>query len=141
MPRLLDLGVEPYLITSTVNVAIGQRLVRKICDGCKSTRALNAGEKKSLAETEGLPKADFTQISFGKGCDDCVGTGYRGRIGIYEVLALDEPIRQAMLRRDSANVIKELAIKQGMNTMIEDGFRKIKQGGTTIEEVLRVIHE
>ena len=141
LPRLLDLGVEPYLITSTVNVAIGQRLVRKICDGCKSTRALNAGEKKSLAETEGLPKADFTQISFGKGCDDCVGTGYRGRIGIYEVLALDEPIRQAMLRRDSANVIKELAIKQGMNTMIEDGFRKIKQGGTTIEEVLRVIHE
>lgn len=141
LPRLLDLGVEPYLITSTVNVAIGQRLVRKICDGCKSMRTLNAEEKKSLAETEGLPKADFTQISFGKGCDDCVGTGYRGRIGIYEVLTLDEPIRQAMLRRDSANVIKELAIKQGMNTMIEDGFRKIKQGGTTIEEVLRVIHE
>lgn len=141
LPRLLDLGVEPYLITSTVNVAVGQRLVRKICDNCKTSRVLSMEEKKSLIESLGLPKADFKEVFFGKGCDDCAQTGYRGRIGIYEVLTVDEPIRQAMLRRDSANVIKELAVKQGMSTMLEDGFRKIKEGNTTIEEVLRVIHE
>ena len=117
------------------------RLVRKICDGCKSTRALNAGEKKSLAETEGLPKADFTQISFGKGCDDCVGTGYRGRIGIYEVLGNTPQIQSLIVTNATSEKIQEQAIAESMITMQLDGLIKALRGLTAIEEILRVTKE
>ena len=112
LPRLLDMGIEEYLIASTVSVAIGQRLVRKICKECKR-----------------------------KGCGECGNTGYKGRMCINEVLVADNEIREAILRRASADEIKKIAIKNGMTTMLEDGLQKVKNGFTTVEEVLRVVHE
>ncbi len=143
LPRLLDMGIEPYLIASTVNLAIGQRLVRKICEACKYEKEMTEGERKSL--THVLPAqllADAHGIFFaGQGCEACNQTGYSGRIGIYEILVVDADIREAFLRKASALEIKKLACKNGMTSMLEDGFKKAQAGLTTIEEVLRVIHE
>lgn len=142
LPRLLDMKIDPYLVASTVNLAIGQRLVRKICADCKKERPLTEIEKKSLAEawpTETL--SSQKTVFYGAGCKACGESGYRGRVGIYEVLSVEPNIREAILRKASAADIKTLAIKNGMTPMIEDGLQKIKAGETTIEEVLRVIHE
>ena len=142
LPRLLDMGIEEYLVASTVSIAIGQRLVRKICEECKEKITMTRAMKESLAQTPYasiLLGSDF--VHRGKGCDKCAGSGYRGRICINEVLVADNEIREAILRRASANEIKKIAIKNGMTTMFEDGFQKVKDGFTTVEEVLRVIHE
>jgi type IV pilus assembly protein PilB len=142
LPRLLDMGIEPYLIASTVNLVLGQRLVRKICSDCKTKKVLSKGERGSLVRA--IPRAILDDAIFyhGKGCEKCNDSGYQGRIGIYEVLPVDNLIREAFLRKASADEIKLIASANGgMTTMIEDGFHKAKAGITTIEEVLRVIHE
>ena len=142
LPRLLDMGIEEYLVASTVSIAIGQRLVRKICKDCKEKKPMTHGMKEALAQTPYaslLANNDF--VYKGKGCEECGGSGYRGRICINEVLVADNEIKEAILRRASANEIKKIAVKNGMTTMFEDGFQKVKNGLTTIEEVLRVIHE
>ena len=142
LPRFLDLGIEPYLIAATVNVVIGQRLVRKICKNCKEKYTLTKAEEKSISETPGLPSIDtIKQFSRGKGCDECANSGYKGRIGIYEVMPVDEEVREAMLNKSSASDMKKVAVSRGMTTMIEDGFRKAGEGITSLEEVLRVNHE
>ena len=142
LPRLLDMGIEEYLVASTVSIAIGQRLVRKICEHCKEKITMTHAMKEALAQTPYaslLINSDF--VYKGKGCDECANSGYRGRICINEVLVADNEIREAILRRASANEIKKIAVKNGMTTMFEDGFQKVKDGYTTVEEVLRVIHE
>ena len=142
LPRLLDMGIEEYLVASTVSIAIGQRLVRKICKDCKEKITMTGAMKEALAQTPYaslLVNSDF--VHKGKGCGKCNDSGYRGRVCINEVLVADNEIREAILRRASANEIKKIAIKNGMTTMFEDGFQKVKNGMTTIEEVLRVIHE
>lgn len=142
LPRLLDLGLEPYLIANTVNIVVGQRLVRKICESCKEKHKLTESEKKSISDLEifrgkTLPESIYR----GNGCDECMQSGYRGRVGIYEVMVIDDAIREAMLEKCSAANIKKMAIERGMTTMVEDGFRKALDGVTTLEEVLRVIHD
>lgn len=141
LPRLLDMKVEPFLVASTVNITIGQRLVRKICEKCKVSKKLTEAELKSLSNVIALIPSRDRKIYKGKGCVACNQTGYDGRIGIHEVLVVDDDIRQGILRKDSADSIKKLAIKNGMKTMIEDGLDKVFNGVTSIEEVLRVIHE
>jgi type IV pilus assembly protein PilB len=142
LPRLLDMKIEPYLIASTVNVAIGQRLVRKICDDCKEERKLTAAELKSIADAlPGITLDKNHPYAEGKGCDRCGHTGYRGRLGIYEVLIVDGAIREAVLNKATASDIRRIAIEQGMTTMIADGIQKAKNGLTTISEVLRILHE
>ncbi|HOX30623.1 MAG TPA: GspE/PulE family protein [Candidatus Paceibacterota bacterium] len=142
LPRLLDMGVESYLMASTVNAAIGQRLVRKICSNCKEVKKITELELKSLSGiVDERLLGGQNEFYFGKGCDKCANLGYRGRIGINEVLVPDAQIRAAVLKRSSAGEIKKIAVKQGMATMVEDGFIKAQQGITTIEEVLRIIHE
>ncbi|MDO8522784.1 MAG: GspE/PulE family protein [bacterium] len=143
LPRLIDLGLETYLITATVNLVIGQRLVRKICGACKEKHILSQAESKGLREIKNLPPEFFDTIFlwWGKGCNECAGSGYRGRIGIYEILEITDDIRNAMLEKKSAADIKKLAVTNGMESMVEDGFRKALEGITTVEEVLRVIHE
>ncbi len=142
LPRLLDMKVEPFLVASTVSIAIGQRLVRKICDKCKEEKTLTEEEYKRLSETlpEDVVERD-SKFFHGKGCRACNDTGYKGRIVINEVLVADEEIRAAILRKVSASDIKQIAIKNGMTTMFVDGFNKALLGFTTIEEVLRVTHE
>ncbi len=140
-PRLLDMGVPPFLVASTVNVAMGQRLVRMICSKCKQPRNLNETETKSLAEI--IPESAKYKGKFfaGKGCPACNGTGYISRVGIREVLDVNEGIRQLIMNRANARQIKEAAVKNGMTTMTEDAMERASKGITTIEEILRIIHE
>ncbi|MBI4087509.1 MAG: type II/IV secretion system protein [Candidatus Liptonbacteria bacterium] len=143
-PRLLDMGVPPFLVASTVNIATGQRLVRTLCQDCKTKRALKDEEVKSLSEL--LPEiAKMGEKNFfapnPKGCDACGQSGYRGRIGIREVIEVNEEIRQLVMNRANATQIKEAAIRNGMTTMIEDGLQKAAKGLTSIEEIIRIIHE
>jgi len=141
LPRLLDLGVEPYLIASTVNVVIGQRLVRKICPDCKSSYKPTKAELNSIKHL--LPKNFGTKgkLYRGTGCESCNDSGYKGRIGIHEVLLVEKQIRDAILSKSSTNVLREIAEKQGVKTMIQDGLEKAAAGITTIAEVLRTMYE
>ncbi len=142
LPRLLDMKIEPYLIASTVNIAIGQRLVRRICTKCKRERVMRDAERERILEI--LPQViieNSTTLYEGAGCAECSGTGFRGRVCVNEVLVVDELIRDAILRKVSANDIKKIATRGGMTTMLQDGMYKVREGVTTIEEVLRVIHE
>jgi type II secretory ATPase GspE/PulE/Tfp pilus assembly ATPase PilB-like protein len=142
LPRLIDMKVEPFLIASTINIAIGQRLVRIICSSCKTEKKLSEAELKSLTDT--VP-AKFLEgklnFYYGEGCTKCDGSGYKGRIGVHEVMEINEELREKIMARENADQIRETAIKNGMTTMLENGIKKALAGITTIEEVLRVIHE
>jgi type IV pilus assembly protein PilB len=142
LPRLLDMGIEPFLIASTVNIAIGQRLVRKLCPDCKKPFDLKPEEREGLngiIRDEILKSAK--QVWKAEGCATCNHTGYIKRIGIYEVLEVTEPIRRLIMRRASADEIHTAAVEGGMTTMLEDGFLKAAQGITSLAELLRVIHD
>ena len=109
---------------------------------CKEPRKLTENEKKNISELGSFTENNIPEsVYHGKGCDTCLGSGYRGRIGIYEVMVIDDLIREAMLIRSSAVHIKKLAMERGMSSMVEDGYEKVLKGVTTLEEVLRVIHE
>jgi len=142
IPRLIDLRAESFLVASTLRLAIGQRLVRKICRECKEEMPLTAEVARSLSH---LPMARKikrgTRVYRGRGCEACEKTGFSGRLCIAECLLVDDTVREAILRRAPAAELKRLALKTGMSSMLEDGFRKALQGDTTIEEVLRVVHE
>ncbi len=134
--RLLDLGVEPFSVSTGLIGVIAQRLVRKVCPNCRrlvSTTAIEAiAYEQEMKETVG-------EFYSGQGCNTCSFTGYLGRIGVFEVLAITEEIRTLIVQRATASVIKEQAIKQGMITMRQDGMRKAKEGLTTISEILRSV--
>jgi type II secretory ATPase GspE/PulE/Tfp pilus assembly ATPase PilB-like protein len=132
LTRLLDLGVPPYLIGSTVEAVLAQRLVRRICEGCREWIAAPPDLGRAF-EGEVLPD----QISRGAGCDGCRCTGYHGRTGIYELLVLDEELRDAVIRRASSSEIRGLAGAKGMKSLKQEGLALIRSGVTTTEEVLR----
>ncbi|HEY1074647.1 MAG TPA: GspE/PulE family protein [Patescibacteria group bacterium] len=142
LARLTEFKIEPFLIASTVNLAIGQRLVRLLCPYCRIPKTITEAEYQSLAEV--IPIAflgDNRQFFAAQGCEQCGQSGFIGRTGIYEVLLVDDAIREAIMRRANANEIVALAMQKGMTTMLQDGFRKALEGKTTVEEVLRVVHE
>jgi len=145
LPRLLDMGIEPFLVASTVTVIIAQRLARKICTRCVKSKEISIEDLKKEISVELLEKhfgnKKTIRVYQGKGCGVCHQIGFSGRIGIFEVLEINGEIRQAIINRVDASKIRELAIKNGMTTMIEDGLKKVAAGATTIEEVLRVIKE
>lgn len=134
--RLLNMGVEPFLISSSLLMTVAQRLVRKICSHCKERVVLSP----EVIERLGLSKEEVNATTFfkGRGCDDCSNTGYRGRTAIYEVMSVTDPIRELILQKVPAGEIKEKARALGMRTLRENAIRKLKQGITTAEEVLRV---
>lgn len=137
--RLIDMGVEPFLVSSSVIAIMAQRLVRVICPKCKEEYVPPPETLRGLGLTpEMLPDK---KVCRGKGCDYCMGTGYRGRSGIFELLIVDDEIRQLILDRISSNIIKKKAIEKGMLTLRSDGALKVAQGVTTIEEVLRITQE
>lgn len=142
IPRLIDLSAESFLIASTLRLAIGQRLVRSICRECKEEVPITADVVRSLSH---LPVARMVKrgrsVYRGRGCGACKETGFSGRLCIAECLPVEDTVREAILRRVSAAELKRLALKAGMSSMLEDGFRKVLSGDTTIEEVLRVVHE
>jgi len=134
--RLLDLGVEPYLVSSSLIAIIAQRLVRKVCPDCKKLFEPSPHELKEL----GLGKIDNISGKFfvGTGCERCFQTGYRGRTGIYEMMIIDSEIQNLIYKQESAGTIKRFALNAGLQTLRMDGARKVLAGTTTISEVLRV---
>jgi general secretion pathway protein E len=134
--RLLDMGVEPFLVSSSVLAIAAQRLVRMLCSGCKTPYPPTDEERKDL----GI--ASSVKLIYGKkGCSACMNTGYRGRTGIYEILRVNDTIRALVLSKTDSNRIKAKAIEQGMLTLRAEGARRVIEGITTTEEVLRVTHE
>jgi type IV pilus assembly protein PilB len=133
--RLIDMGVEPFLISSTLEAVLGQRLLRSICPQCRTAYQPNESQ---LAELEISPR-DIGERKFyyGKGCDACNNTGYKGRKGIYELLKINDPIRELINERAPTITLKQKAIELGMVTLRHDGLRSIFAGDTTIEEVLK----
>ena len=142
LPRLVDMKVEPFLVASTVNVIIAQRLVRKICEVCNEKVAIKRSDLvKNIPEeiiAKYFPAGEDLTVLEGKGCKICHHTGYSGRIGIFEVLEMTSPIKKLIADKNDSDVIAKEAIKEGMTTMQEDGVYKIAKGLTTLEEVLRV---
>jgi type IV pilus assembly protein PilB len=140
LPRLSDMNIEPFLIASTVNVIVGQRLVRKICDKCKVSviASLNSFTLPIAKEVIKKYFPNESEISFykGKGCSVCHNSGYRGRVGIFEVLVVSDEIRKLIVKQSDSGVIMKQAVEEGMQTMFEDGVQKVQQGLTTFEEVL-----
>ena len=134
--RLVDLGIEPFLISSTVLAVIAQRLVRVLCDDCKEPYTPD----KIALERLGLTpdQSDHPVIYRAKGCPKCFNSGYRGRLGIYEILMMNESLQNLVLKTYDSHRIKSEAIRHGMTTLYQDGIQKILDGTTTIEEVLRV---
>jgi type IV pilus assembly protein PilB len=155
IPRLLDIGVEPYLLSSSLSLVIAQRLVRRICKNCResvvpSARVLESIQSRSdFSETvailqrqgmlptmhDGLSSVRLYQ---GKGCAQCQGTGFTGRVGLFELFEVDEDIRDLIMQRRSASFIRSTAIMKGMKTMFQDGLAKAFMGETTVDEVFRV---
>ncbi len=134
--RLVDLGIQPYLISSSVILIQAQRLVRRVCKNCKKEVSYDPELIKEL----GIPEEEIPNMKFykGSGCEVCNNTGYKGRIGIYEVMAITPRLREMILNGATSDEIREAAREEGMHTLREDGIRKIKKGITTVEEVLRV---
>lgn len=142
LPRLIDMKVEPFLVASTVNVIVAQRLVRKICTMCKVSFVLPRLDLAKRLPIEILKRhfgetKDVT-VYKGQGCKICHTTGYAGRVGIFEVLEVSKHIRALITEKNDSDVIEQGAISEGMTTMFDDGLEKVKQGVTTLEEVLRV---
>jgi type IV pilus assembly protein PilB len=133
--RLVDMGIEPFLVASSVNLILAQRLVRRICSGCKRPVQL---DPEVLSELQLDPeRAKTANFADGGGCVDCGNTGYRGRQGVYEVMSISPRIRDLTLDRASAGELKKAAIEEGMLTLRRDGLEKIMRGLTTAEEVLK----
>jgi general secretion pathway protein E len=137
--RLMDLGLEPFLISSTLLGALAQRLVRTICSQCAESFSMKGEELLKL----GFPVAenDVYTLKRGKGCRHCRGTGYKGRCGIFELFPLSEQMKKMIIDRHSSNEIRKLAIREGMTTLREDAWEKVKAGITTYEEAMRVTAE
>lgn len=142
IPRLIDMGIEPFLVASTLTVVVAQRLVRKICDMCRTSKTVQKEELMEYISQEMIAKYFGNKQAFtvykGVGCKICHFTGYTGRIGIFEVIEMTSKIRDLITKRSNSDAIAKQAILDGMTTMIEDGLQKIVKGATTMEEVLRV---
>lgn len=134
--RLIDMGIEPFLVTSSVIAILAQRLVRVICNDCKEEYTPDDESLKNIGLTNDMISG--RKIYRGKGCPSCLNTGYSGRTGIFELMILNDPIKNIILKTSDANAIKRMAIEQGMITLSGDGAKKVKDGITTIEEVIRV---
>ncbi len=144
-PRLLDMGIEPFLLTSALNCVVGQRVVRKICPHCKIEFNAPAEVIENLKQILGkfIPQAQpgAFKLYKGKGCKFCGNTGYLGRVGIYEVLVITSEIAKLILEHASSSAIEEAGVSEGMITMKQDGYLKVLEGVTTLEEVLRVAQD
>jgi len=151
IPRLIDMQVQPFLVASTVNVVIAQRLVRKICSVCIHSQITTKEQQDQLKSQIDQLKQFFgdveieapipSRIFYGAGCSSCGHSGYRGQVALFELMRMTENIRQLVLASASTSAIRKQAIADGMTPMFKDGLRKVEEGITTIDEVLRVVRE
>ena len=130
--RMVDMGIEPFNVASAVNLIVAQRLVRRICKDCKQQHEYTPEEMHAF----GIDKKEGPFFK-GAGCDSCAGTGYKGRQGLYEVMALSSPLRRGILKGGSTEELRDLAVQEGMLTLRMDGMLKVKKGVTTLEEVVK----
>ena len=137
--RLIDMGIEPFLVASSVVAIIAQRLVRVICPSCKEPYKPEQALLKEVGLTSS--RTNKKMLYRGKGCPECLDTGYRGRTGIYEILKVDDAIRSLVLKTSDSATIKAEGVQRAMTTLRDDGIRKVLEGTTTIEEVLRVTQQ
>jgi len=134
--RLLEMGVEEYLLPSCLMGVLAQRLVRTICGKCSVPRDVSHALREEVVREAGsFPEGE---LKIGRGCDACAGTGYRGRSGIFELLPVTEGVKDLILSRADAGAIRAKSVAEGMRLLREDGWEKVRRGTTTIEEVLRV---
>jgi len=148
-PRLIDMGIEPFLITSSIHTVIAQRLARKLCTSCREERPVSPAEAVDIkTEIAKMPEESRKEIAKnelrfyeGKGCDVCGGKGYQGRIGLFEVLDVDAKIRELVMSRATGSVIAQQAVEGGMVTLIQDGIVKALRGETSLAEVWRITKE
>ena len=131
--RLINIGVEPYLISAAVNTVLAQRLVRRICSECKEVHKIEDDEMREFLSTHGF---DPEKIYKGKGCDRCRNTGYKGRVGIYELLVLDDVARDLVVRSPNVTELRRICMERGMVSLRQDGLLKVAAGMTTVEEVM-----
>jgi len=134
--RLVDMGIEPFLVSSSITAIMAQRLVRRICPACRTAYIPTAAEAQRL----GLKPGKYT-FYHGTGCDECTRTGYRGRLGLFEIMVMDEGMRSLVLTHPDSTSIRDYAARHGVRFLREDGARKVLEGATTTEEVLRVCQE
>jgi len=137
--RMIDMGVEPFLIASSVIGSLSQRLARKLCEECKEPHKPSRDQLLGLGFDPDAPENADTTFYTGRGCSACRETGYHGRLGIFELLTMNSEIRELIVKRASADQIKEAAIANGMTTLAEDALNKARAGKTDIEEILRVV--
>lgn len=137
--RLLDMGIEPFLVSSSLTAVLAQRLVRRLCPICRQPHEYTP----EFLESIGFPTEEMAGKTFFKstGCEQCRNTGFMGRTGLFELLVVTENIRPLIIARESANAIKQAAMQSGMATLASDGWRKVMEGQTTLEEVIRVAEE
>ncbi len=140
VPRLLDMGVEPFLLASTLEVIIAQRLVRRICPQCRYSYSipLENAQKLFPGADKYFTRKEDVRLYKGKGCEACGQTGYRGRVGIYELLVITPEVQELIIRRASSTELNRKAYEQGFRLLFDDGFDKVRSGATTIEELMRV---
>jgi len=137
--RLIDMGLESFLVTSAVNAILAQRLVRIICKKCRQSYASDEESLRNIGITPEMMAGKIIYRS--RGCPDCIQTGYKGRKGVFELMLLDDTLKNLILKTSDANAIKRQAVKQGMITLRQDGAQKILAGVTTIEEIFRVTQQ
>jgi type II secretory ATPase GspE/PulE/Tfp pilus assembly ATPase PilB-like protein len=135
--RLLDMGIEPFLLASVVRCFLAQRLVRTICPDCREVTSYPADYLRQI----GAPFPSDSKLYHGRGCEHCRQTGYRGRAAIYEIVVVNENLRRLMIRKESGTAMKQRAIMDGMETLRQDGWRRLLLGQTTVEEVVRVTQQ
>jgi general secretion pathway protein E len=138
VPRLLDLGVEAFLLKSTLRAVIGQRLVRALCDRCKVRKTLTPADIAAEPRYDALGLKAGETVHAPGGCERCGGTGYRGRVGVFELLELTPGIRALVDKNTDSASIDAAAVAAGMITMVDDGAQKCRTGVTSVAEVLRV---
>ena len=140
IPRLLNMGIEPFLLSSTLELIVAQRLVRRVCESCRVSRKVSPADLNTMLPNAAkyFPEKALTLFA-GKGCNNCSGTGYKGRVGLFELLKVTPEMADLILTSPSSKQIWQLAKSQGCHSLFEDGVEKVKSGLTTLEELLRVV--
>ena len=143
LPRLIDMGAEAFLLSSTINAVVGQRIARKICNDCRVSYPIPESILKEMIVVLGplFPKSQEPKLFKGKGCEICGLSGYHGRIGIFEVMSITEKVAQLILQKTDATTIERQAVAEGMITMKQDGYLKVLEGVSTLDEILRVAQD
>ena len=138
-PRLTDMGVEPFLVSSSLLMVLAQRLVRRLCPSCKEVYEPSDLELREL----GLTRASLVgqTVYRAKGCAACLSTGYKGRTGIYEILVVTDSVRALVMQGKDAGTIRKAALADGMKTLRDDGVRKVFEGASSFEEIMRITQE